>query len=63
MLFYLTMDDAHRPYKLWRHVVGTPQSEDVCLVTEEDEKYWLRKCLFVGTLTGQAGRGVRYIQR
>lgn len=40
-LFYLTLDDAHRPNKVWRHVMGTPQSEDVCLLTEDDEHFWL----------------------
>lgn len=40
-LYYLTMDDAHRPHKLWRHVLGTPQGDDVCLLTEDDERFWL----------------------
>ena len=40
-IYYLTMDDAHRPNKVWRHVLGTPQTEDVCLVTENDERFWM----------------------
>ena len=40
-LFYLTMDEQHRPCKLWRHVLGTPQGADACLVTEPDERFWL----------------------
>ncbi|CAL6423731.1 unnamed protein product [Bathycoccus prasinos] len=38
-LFYTTMDDAHRPNKVWRHNIGTPQSEDECLLAEDDELY------------------------
>ena len=38
-LFYATMDDAHRPNKVWRHNIGTPQSEDECLLSEDDELY------------------------
>lgn len=40
-VFYLTLDDAHRPNKVWRHVMGTPQSRDECLLTEDDERFWL----------------------
>src|SRR6056300_1415962 len=38
-LFYTTKDDAHRPNKVWRHNIGTPQSEDECLLSEDDELY------------------------
>ena len=37
--FYTTEDDAKRSYKLWKHVVGTKQEEDVCLLTENDEVF------------------------
>lgn len=37
-LYYLTMDDEHRPDQLHLHVLGTAQSEDVCLYTEEDSR-------------------------
>lgn len=37
-LYYLTMDEEHRPDKLYMHVLGTSQSDDVCLYTEEDGK-------------------------
>lgn len=47
--FYLTMDDQHRPHKLWRHTVGTPQESDVCLATEGDELFW---CGMHKALTG-----------
>jgi oligopeptidase B len=40
-LFYTTMDHAHRPDKIWRHRLGTPQSEDVMVVHEPDERLFL----------------------
>ena len=40
-LFYLTVDDAWRPYRVWRHVVGTPAADDVVVFEEADEKFWL----------------------
>ena len=40
-LFYTTLDAAHRPWKLWRHRMGTDQADDVCLHTEEDEAFYL----------------------
>ncbi len=40
-LFYVTVDDAWRPYRVWRHVVGTPAAADVVVFEEADEKFWL----------------------
>ncbi|GAA2757997.1 S9 family peptidase [Actinopolymorpha rutila] len=40
-LFYTTLDPAHRPWKLWRHRLGTDQGEDVLIFTEEDESFYL----------------------
>ncbi|HEV2088197.1 MAG TPA: S9 family peptidase, partial [Cryptosporangiaceae bacterium] len=40
-LFYLTVDEAWRPYRVWRHAVGTPASEDVLLLEEPDERFWV----------------------
>ena len=40
-LFYLTVDDAWRPNRVWRHVVGTPASEDVVVYEEPDERFWV----------------------
>ena len=40
-LFYVTVDDAWRPYRVWRHAVGTPASSDVVVFEEADEKFWL----------------------
>jgi len=38
-LFYVTVDEAWRPYRVWRHIVGTPASEDVIVFEETDEKF------------------------
>ncbi len=41
-LFYLKMDEEHRPFKLFMHMLGTNQSEDVCLFTEDDQMFWMQ---------------------
>src|SRR5262249_40566089 len=33
-LFYLTVDDAWRPYRVWRHVVGTAADQDEIVYEE-----------------------------
>ncbi|TWT43798.1 Protease 2 [Phycisphaerae bacterium RAS1] len=38
-LFYTTLDAAKRPYKLWRHVLGTATAQDVCVHEEKDETF------------------------
>jgi oligopeptidase B len=38
-LFYITVDDAWRPYRVWRHTIGTPTSEDVLVFEETDAKF------------------------
>jgi oligopeptidase B len=40
-LFYITVDDAWRPYRVWRHTVGTPASDDVLVHEETDERFWV----------------------
>jgi oligopeptidase B len=40
-LFYVTVDEAWRPYRVWRHLVGTPVADDVMVFEESDEKFWL----------------------
>ena len=40
-IFYTTMDSAHRPDKVWRHRLGTPQFDDRIVVHEEDERFFL----------------------
>jgi len=39
--FYNTEDEAKRPHKVWKHVIGTKQSDDVCLYTDNDELYYV----------------------
>ena len=40
-LFYVTADAAWRPYRVWRHLVGTPAAKDVIVLEEADERYWV----------------------
>ena len=40
-VYYLALDEAQRPWRVMRHTPGTPQSADVCLLEEEDERFWL----------------------
>jgi oligopeptidase B len=39
-LFYSTPDEAWRPDKVWRHVLGTPVQDDVVVHHETDERFW-----------------------
>ncbi|GLY22433.1 S9 family peptidase [Micromonospora sp. NBRC 101691] len=41
VLFYVTVDESWRPYRVWRHVIGTPASEDVIVHEEPDERFWV----------------------
>ncbi|MDR7279763.1 S9 family peptidase [Catenuloplanes atrovinosus] len=45
VLFYMTVDDAWRPYRVWRHVIGTPAGEDVIVFEEPDERFWVHASL------------------
>ncbi len=47
VLFYTVLDDNHRPFAVRRHVVGTPQDEDVEVYREDDPGF------FVGVGTTQ----------
>ena len=38
-LFYVTVDDAWRPYRVWRHRVGTPAADDTIVFEEPDERF------------------------
>jgi oligopeptidase B len=40
-IFYTTLDDAKRPFKLFRHRIGTDIEEDVLVFHEEDNHYYL----------------------
>ncbi|MGI8662291.1 MAG: S9 family peptidase [Acidimicrobiales bacterium] len=39
--FYVTVDDAHRPHRLWRHRLGTLSADDELLHEEGDERFFL----------------------
>jgi oligopeptidase B len=38
-LFYVTVDDAWRPYRVWRHRVGMPAGQDTMVFEEPDERF------------------------
>ena len=40
-IFYNTIDDAHRPYRLYRHVLGTDTSKDELVYEERDDSFFL----------------------
>ncbi len=40
-LFYVRKDDNHRPLMVWRHVVGTPASDDVLVYEEADKGFYV----------------------
>ena len=37
--FYTVHDDVYRPYQVWRHDLGRPVAEDVCVYTDDDEQF------------------------
>ena len=39
--FYTKVDDANRPYQLWRHTLDSKVSDDVLIYQEDDEAYYL----------------------
>ncbi|MGS2613846.1 S9 family peptidase [Micromonospora sp. LZ34] len=41
VLFYVTVDDAWRPHRVWRHVIGSAASDDVVVHQEDDERFWV----------------------
>ena len=38
-LFYIVTDAVYRPYQVWRHDVDTDPDDDVCVFTEDDERF------------------------
>ena len=40
--YYTTHDDAMRPHRVWLHRLGTPQTEDVTVAEEDDERFFIR---------------------
>lgn len=39
VIFYVRVDDAWRPYQVWRHVIGTESTSDVAVFIEPDERF------------------------
>jgi oligopeptidase B len=39
--FYVTVDDTWRPYRVWRHRLGTSASEDEIVYEESDDRFWV----------------------
>lgn len=39
-VFYPRLDQAWRPFQVWRHEVGTPAEGDVRVFEEADERFW-----------------------
>jgi oligopeptidase B len=37
--FYTVHDQAYRPHQVWRHRLGTPGSDDVLVLTEDDARF------------------------
>ncbi len=37
--FYTRVDEAMRPWQLWRHEIGTPSDHDVLVLQEDDAQY------------------------
>jgi len=40
-LFYARADDQMRPHQIWRHRLGTPADNDVLVISEPDERFYL----------------------
>ena len=66
-LFYVTIDKAHRPYRLHRHALGEASSDDVIVLEEQDERFhlWLHKTrserFVMATLESAITTEVRFI--
>ncbi|MCA9685624.1 MAG: S9 family peptidase, partial [Myxococcales bacterium] len=40
-LFYMRLDERHRPWQLWRHHLGHDPAEDVLVFQEDDDRFFL----------------------
>ncbi len=38
-VFYTRPDEAMRPHQVWRHEIGTPPTDDVCVYDDPDDRY------------------------
>ena len=67
-IFYNTLDDAKRPYKLYRHELGGDPNEDVLVYHEKDEAYRVSvsrtksKKYLTMTLSSNTTTEVRYVE-
>ncbi len=41
-LFYNTLDDSHRPWRIWRHRIGEPQQDDRLMFEEADQRFFVQ---------------------
>jgi oligopeptidase B len=51
-LFYVTADEQERPYRVWRHRIGTAQADDVVVYQDLDERF------YVGVTTTRSDRWI-----
>jgi oligopeptidase B len=40
-LFYVMPDEQMRPWQVWRHRIGTPAEQDVLILEEKDERFFV----------------------
>ena len=40
-LFYVTPDEQERPHRVWRHRLGTPQSDDALVFEDDDQRFFV----------------------
>jgi len=40
-IFYVTANEAMRPYRVWRHDLGTQQADDTLVFEETDERFYV----------------------
>ncbi|MBA2464239.1 MAG: S9 family peptidase, partial [Nocardioidaceae bacterium] len=40
-LFYVTVDEAWRPHRVWRHRLGTVAHDDTVVFEEPDDRFWV----------------------
>ncbi|MCG5217822.1 S9 family peptidase [Streptosporangium sp. KLBMP 9127] len=41
VFFYTRIDDAWRPFQVYRHTIGAPAEDDVLIFEESDERFWV----------------------
>jgi oligopeptidase B len=68
VFFYLTLDDTQRPYRVWRHRIGTDQRDDVIVFEEPDERFFVSvglsttEELLMITVNSQVTTEVRFLR-